>query len=153
MMTIGKLSQMAGVKVPTIRYYEEIGLMPEPERTEGNQRRYVRAHLDRLNFIRHARDLGFSVEAIRDLLSLQATPDAPCHDADRIAAENLADVRTKIARLKKLEAELEHIVSECDGGRAGECNVLATLADHALCMTDHGHTHAQQNNPLDNGPV
>ncbi|MET3612168.1 DNA-binding transcriptional MerR regulator [Rhizobium aquaticum] len=141
MMTIGKLSITAGVKVPTIRYYEEIGLMPEPERTEGNQRRYIRAHLERLNFIRHARDLGFSVEAIRDLLSLQATPDAPCHDADRIAADNLADVRAKIARLKKLEAELEHIVSECAGGRAGECNVLSTLADHALCMTDHGHAH------------
>ncbi len=141
MMTIGKLSVTAGVKVPTIRYYEDIGLMPEPERTEGNQRRYVRAHLERLNFIRHARDLGFSVEAIRDLLSLQAKPDAPCHDADRIAAENLADVRAKIARLKKLEAELEHIVSECAGGRAGECNVLATLADHALCTTDHGHVH------------
>ena len=149
MMTIGKLSDTAGVKVPTIRYYEEIGLMPEPERTEGNQRRYVRAHLERLNFIRHARDLGFSVEAIRDLLSLQATPDAPCHDADRIAADNLADVRAKIARLKKLEAELEHIVSECAGGRAGECTVLATLADHALCMTDHGHAHKA----LDNGPV
>ena len=141
MMTIGKLSDTAGVKVPTIRYYEDIGLMPEPERTEGNQRRYIRAHLERLNFIRHARDLGFSVEAIRDLLSLQATPDAPCHDADRIAADNLADVRAKIARLKKLEAELEHIVSECAGGRAGECNVLATLADHALCTTDHGHVH------------
>lgn len=149
MMTIGRLSINAGVKVPTIRYYEDIGLMPEPERTEGNQRRYVRAHLERLNFIRHARDLGFSVEAIRDLLSLQATPDAPCHDADRIAADNLADVRAKIARLKKLEAELEHIVSECAGGRAGECNVLATLADHSLCTTDHGHVHKA----LDNGSV
>jgi DNA-binding transcriptional MerR regulator len=149
MMTIGKLSDTAGVKVPTIRYYEGIGLMPEPERTEGNQRRYVRAHLERLNFIRHARDLGFSVEAIRDLLSLQATPDAPCHDADRIAADNLADVRAKIARLRKLEAELEHIVSECAGGRAGECNVLATLADHALCLTNHGHA----NNALDNQSV
>ncbi|HWU61049.1 MAG TPA: helix-turn-helix domain-containing protein [Ensifer sp.] len=149
MITIGKLSETTGVKVPTIRYYESIGLMPEPERTEGNQRRYVRAHLDRLNFIRHARDLGFSVEAIRDLLSLQATPDAPCHDADRIAADNLADVRAKIARLKKLEAELEHIVSECAGGRAGECNVLATLADHSLCTTNHGHAH----NPLDNASI
>jgi DNA-binding transcriptional MerR regulator len=146
MLTIGKLSDNAGVKVPTIRYYEGIGLMPEPERTEGNQRRYGKTHLDRLNFIRHARDLGFSVDAIRDLLSLQATPDAPCRDADRIAAANLADVRAKIARLKKLEAELEHVVSECSGGRVAECNVLATLADHALCTTDHGHL----NNPLDN---
>lgn len=149
MMTIGKLSARADVKVPTIRYYEEIGLMPEPDRTEGNQRRYGAPHLERLNFIRHARDLGFSVEAIRDLLSLQATPEAPCRDADRIAADNLADVRAKIARLKKLEAELQHIVSECAGGRAGECNVLATLADHALCTTDHG----RAKNALDNAPI
>lgn len=145
MMTIGKLSKAAGVKVPTIRYYEDIGLMPEPERTEGNQRRYVGVHLQRLNFIRHARDLGFSVEAIRDLLSLQARPQASCHDADRIAAQNLAEVRAKIARLRKLESELAHIVAECSGGRAGECNVLATLADHTLCTTDHG----RADNPLD----
>lgn len=137
MMTIGKLAEASGVKVPTIRYYEDIGLMPEPERTAGNQRRYVSAHLDRLNFIRHARDLGFSIEAIRDLLSLQSTPDAPCHDADRIAAATLADVRAKIARLQSLERELQHIVAECDGGRVANCNVMATLADHALCIEEH----------------
>lgn len=138
MMTIGKLATETGVKVPTIRYYEDIGLMPEPERTEGNQRRYVKSHLERLAFIRHARDLGFSVEAIRDLVSLQGTPDAPCAMADRLAAVHLADVRARIARLKRLEHELEHIVSQCDGGTVAQCNVLATLSDHALCVTQHG---------------
>lgn len=145
MLTIGKLAERTGVKVPTIRYYEEIGLMPEAERSGGNQRRYGFEHLERLNFVRHARELGFSVDAIRDLLSLQAKPDAPCRDADRIAAETLADVRAKIGRLQKLETELARIVDECDGGKAGNCNVLASLADHGLCVTEH----AEMKNPLD----
>lgn len=146
MLTIGKLAIETGVKVPTIRYYEEIGLMPEPDRTEGNQRRYSGRHRERLNFIRHARDLGFPVDAIRDLLRLQASPDAPCHDADRIAETNLKDVREKIARLQRLERELEHTLAACRGGRAAECHVLATLADHSLCLDEHGH----EKNPLDN---
>jgi DNA-binding transcriptional MerR regulator len=138
MLTIGKLAAGTGVKVPTIRYYEVIGLMPEPERTQGNQRRYGSSHRDRLAFIRHARDLGFTVEAIRDLISLRADPDAPCLEADKIASERLADVRDKISRLKRLETELAHIVSQCGGGAVADCNVMATLADHGLCVTDHG---------------
>ena len=137
MFTIGRLSDQTGVKVPTIRYYEDIGLMPEPERTEGNQRRYVKEHLDRLTFIRHARDLGFSVDAIRELLSLQATPEAPCHAADAIAERQLLNVRARIQRLKKLEAELERICDCCDNGTSAECNVLTTLADHSLCESEH----------------
>lgn len=70
MLTIGKLGEAAGVKVPTIRYYEQIGLLPEPDRSAGNQRLYGQSALDRLAFIRHARELGFPLDAIRDLLSL-----------------------------------------------------------------------------------
>ncbi len=137
MMTIGKLSARSGVKVPTIRYYEDTGLMPEPERTEGNQRRYVQAHLDRLTFIRHARDLGFPVESIRELLSLQASPDDPCDAADEIARRQLDDVRARIDRLRRLEQELERITATCHIGPARDCDVLQTLADHALCETEH----------------
>ena len=74
MLTIGKLGEAAGVKVPTIRYYEQIGLLPEAERSAGNQRLYGRKAMERLAFIRHARDLGFTLEAIRDLLSLSDRP-------------------------------------------------------------------------------
>lgn len=83
--SIGDLSRETGCKVQTIRYYEQIGLMPEPERTSGNQRRYGRAHIGRLTFIRHSRQLGFSLEAVRDLLKLADNPSQSCDAADRIA--------------------------------------------------------------------
>ena len=101
MLTIGKLSKTAGVKVPTIRYYEEIGLLPEAERSAGNQRLYGTVTMDRLTFIRHARDLGLTIDAIRELIELSQHPERPCHDADRIAAEQLSTVRRKIERLRR----------------------------------------------------
>ncbi len=137
MLTIGKLSQRSEVKVPTIRYYEEIGLMPEPERTDGNQRRYASEHLERLSFIRHARDLGFSIGDIRELLSLQATPDAPCTTADHIANRQLEAVRARIHRLQKLETELQRIAGGCCNDAAASCNVLLALSEHNLCNGEH----------------
>lgn len=137
MLTIGELSRRAGVKVPTIRYYEQMGLMPEPERSEGNQRRYSRQQLERLSFIRHARDLGFTIEAIRDLIVLGRHPQEPCTTADRIAAEHLQEVRRKIAQLTQLESELERIVSSCENHTVEECYVLRSLSDHGLCDHDH----------------
>lgn len=106
MLTIGKLGEAAGVKVPTIRYYEQVGLLPPAERSAGNQRLYGKTTLDRLRFIRHARDLGFPLEAIRDILSLSDQPDQSCAAADAIAKEQLIAVRARIARLQALEAEL-----------------------------------------------
>lgn len=138
MYAIGELSRRTGVKVPTIRYYEQMGLMPPGERTEGNQRRYSTDDLDRLTFIRHARDLGFEITMIRDLIALSQHPHAPCQDADRIAATHLKDVRDKIERLKKLEEELARIVSHCDGGHTvEECYVIRSLSDHGLCGHEH----------------
>ena len=138
MYSIGDLSTRSGVKVPTIRYYEQTGLMAEPERSEGNQRRYTAAALERLIFIRHARDLGLSVEAIRDLIVLSAHPERECADVDRIAAAHLADVRERIERLKRLEEELARIVSACDGHHSiGECRVIGALADHRQCAGAH----------------
>ena len=92
MFSIGELSKRTKVKVPTIRYYEEMGLLAAPERTEGNQRRYDAAGLERLSFIRHARDLGFSIEAISSLIELQEHPDRSCQAATEIAVAQLADV-------------------------------------------------------------
>lgn len=137
MFSIGALSKRTGVKVPTIRYYEGIGLLPEVGRNAGNQRRYGAAELQSLAFIKHARDLGFSIEAISALMALQAHPDRTCAEADEIARGQLADVRAKIAKLTKLETELQRLTTACHGGIAGECHLLAALADHQLCETDH----------------
>ncbi|MGE7370573.1 MerR family transcriptional regulator [Neorhizobium sp. NPDC001467] len=137
MLTIGDLSRATGVKVPTIRYYEQMGLLSHSERSEGNQRRYSRAERERLSFIRHARDLGLKIESIRELIELSQHPEKPCAQADRIAAEQLSEVREKIARLKKLEAELERITTHCHVNHVGDCYVIRALANHDLCTTDH----------------
>ena len=142
MLTIGKLGGQAGVKVPTIRYYEQIGLLPEAGRSAGNQRLYGRKALERLAFIRHARDLGFTLEAIRDLLSLSDNPEQPCVAADAIARAQLAEVERRLARLTALKAELERMVVQCAGGKIADCRVIEVLGDHAHCATDHCHPHA-----------
>lgn len=137
MLTIGNLAKRTGTKVQTIRYYEQIGLMPEPGRTGGGQRRYDEADLDRLSFIRHARQLGFTLEAIRELLDLSDHPDRPCHEADVIARRQLKQVEQRLARLEALRTELKRMVHECSGGRTADCRVLEVLRDHSECLTDH----------------
>lgn len=137
MLTIGSLARKTGAKVQTIRYYEQIGLMPEPGRTEGGQRRYGDDELDRLAFIRHARQLGFSLEAIRELLDLSDHPDRPCHEADAIARRQLKQVEQRLARLEALRTELKRMVHECSGGQTADCRVLEVLRVHSECLTDH----------------
>ena len=138
MFSIGELSKRTKVKVPTIRYYEEMGLLSPPERTEGNQRRYDAAGLERLSFIRHARDLGFSIEAISSLIELQEHPDRSCQAATEIAVAQLADVRAKVRKLRALEKELARMAKGCDGqGLSEDCYVLASLSDHELCEHEH----------------
>ncbi|RCS22994.1 MerR family transcriptional regulator [Phyllobacterium salinisoli] len=139
MYSIGELSRRTSVKVPTIRYYEQMGLIDTPERSEGNQRRYARSDLERLAFIRHARDLGFTIDAIRQLIDLGDHAERPCADADRIATEQLVSVRTRIAQLRRLEAELARIATCCTGETIGECYVIRALSDHSLCESEHSH--------------
>ncbi len=136
MFSIGELSKRVGVKISTIRYYEQMGLIDAPERSEGNQRRYTKDGLSRLSFIRHSRDLGFSIEDIKDLLSLSQYPEKPCQDAHDIAVQNLKNVQGRIAKLKRLECELKRI-SKCDANSVSSCAVIETLADHQLCETEH----------------
>ena len=124
MLTLGKLGAQAGVKVPTIRYYEQIGILPEAERSAGNQRLYSRNILERLAFVRHTRDLGFTLEAIRDLLSLSDKPDQSCAAADIIAKAQLAEVESRLARQTALKVELERMIVQCAGGRIGDCRVI-----------------------------
>ena len=137
MITIGGMARKTGTKVQTIRYYEQIGLMPEPGRTEGGQRRYGDDELDRLAFIRHARQLGFSLEAIRELLDLSDHPNRPCNEADAIAGRQLKQVEQRLARLEVLRTELKRMVRECSGGQTADCRVLEVLRDHSECLTDH----------------
>lgn len=137
MLSIGALAQRTGTKVQTIRYYEQIGVLREPGRSEGGQRRYGEADLDRLAFIRHARDLGFGLEAIRELLDLSDRPERSCADVDAIARRHLSEVERRIARLVSLRQELGRMLKECGAGRVAECRVLEVLRDHSECLTDH----------------
>ena len=138
MFSIGSLSKKTGVKVPTIRYYEQIGLIDPVVRTEGNQRRYGNTELDRLGFIRHARDLGFSIEAIGKLIELSQLPERVCIEANEIARKQLINTQAKIASLRRLEAELVRITNHCNGdGQISECYVLSSLGDHGKCISDH----------------
>jgi Cu(I)-responsive transcriptional regulator len=137
-LTIGRVARAAGCKVQTVRYYEQIGLLPPAARTGGNQRIYGTAHMKRLAFIRHARELGFSLDAIRDLLSLADDPNQPCDAADAIATAQLAQVSRRLSQLQALKDELERMVARCQGGRIAECRVIEVLADHshAHCLND-----------------
>lgn len=137
MLTIGAMAKRTGTKVQTIRYYEQIGLMPDPGRTQGGQRRYGDADLDRLSFIRHGRQLGFSLKAIRELLDLSDHPERSCVDAEAIARRQLEQVEQRIARLEALKKELQRMSRECSRGRSADCRVLEVLRDHSECLTDH----------------
>ncbi len=134
LITIGDLAKRTGVKVPTIRFYEDIGLLQKPVRTEGGQRRYGEEEVARLSFIRHARQLGFDVEDVRELLALSAEPERPCTEADEIVYRHLNEVENKIAQLSALREELKRMVCGKRHGRIGECNVIHVLADHSLCQ-------------------
>jgi len=138
-LTIGRVAEAADCKVQTIRYYEQIGLLPTPPRTAGNQRRYSQADVDRLLFIRHARGLGFPIDAVRDLLSLSNMPDHSCDAADAIARAQLENVEHRISRLTSLKSELERMIEQCSGGQISDCRVIEALSEHGNC-TDADHT-------------
>ncbi|MDE0924889.1 MerR family transcriptional regulator [Aurantimonas coralicida] len=128
-------SKECGIKVPTIRYYEEIGLLPSPTRTEGNRRLYDESDLRRLRFIRHARELGFDIDPIRQLLALSGHPAKSGEDADQIAKAHLADIDHKIARLTALRTEVARM-TDCENHPVAECRVIEVLGDHGECLHD-----------------
>lgn len=133
-LSIGDLARATGVKATTIRWYEAEGLLPTPARTEGGHRAYGEAHLGRLGFIRHARELGFPMPAIRELLDLADQPERDCGTAHGVATVQIAAIDAKLRRLQALRAELSRVADACRGGRAAECRILEVLADH-----QHGH--------------
>lgn len=126
-LTIGDLASATRTKVETIRYYERIGLMPAPPRTAGNYRAYSAHHLGRLSFIRRARDLGFMLGQVRELLGLSDQKDRPCDAVDAIAREHLAEVERKIEDLSALRRELDSLLLQCGRGTIAECRIIEAL--------------------------
>ncbi|HET7795979.1 MAG TPA: helix-turn-helix domain-containing protein [Rhizobacter sp.] len=131
-LSIGLVARQTGCTVPTIRYYEEIGLLPPASRTEAGQRHYDEGTIRRLAFIRRCRDFGFSIEQVRELVGLVDQPDRPCAEVRDIAASHLVQVRSKLDELRALEAGLSAFVCSCDsacaGGPAVDCTILEGLA-------------------------
>ncbi|MBI3514703.1 MAG: helix-turn-helix domain-containing protein [Proteobacteria bacterium] len=131
-MTIGVLATEARCSVPTIRYYEEIGLLPAAARRAGGHRTYGAGDVERLAFIRRCRDFGFPIDQIRELAALVGTPERDCTAARDLAAGQLTAVRDKLKELRALERSLKRFVEACDaqciGGPAGACVILEDLA-------------------------
>lgn len=127
-LTIGHLARETGTKVETVRFYEKSGLLPKPTRTEGNYRSYDHAHLNRLSFIRRARDLGFSLDQIRALLALSDDRDRSCAAVDAIAKEHREQIEKKIADLQSLKMELDRIIDQCDCGVVADCRIIESLS-------------------------
>jgi DNA-binding transcriptional MerR regulator len=131
-VSIGAASKQTGCSVPTIRYYEEVGLLPAAPRTEGNQRHYDQAAIRRLAFIRRCRDFRFTLEQVRELVGLTDQPDRDCVEVRDIAQAHLLEVRKKLAELQALETSLSSFVCSCDtacaGGPAADCTILEDLA-------------------------
>jgi DNA-binding transcriptional MerR regulator len=136
-IAIGKLAERASTKVQTVRYYEEIGLLQPFMRTEGGHRLYGPEDVKRLKFIRHARELGFGIEEVRELLKLSDNPETSCAAADRIAKAHLEQVELRLAKLKALQKELKRMVEECSHSRVSRCRVIEVLGDHSRCKTSH----------------
>ncbi len=126
-LTIGVLSKRTGCNIETIRYYERIGLMPEPPRTEGGHRDYDESQLKRLAFVRRGRELGFTLDQIRGLLGLVDGGDFSCAEVLRITLSHIGDVRAKISDLRTMERVLKEMASKCEGGNVPECPVIDVM--------------------------
>jgi DNA-binding transcriptional MerR regulator len=127
-LTIGKLAGATGTKVETIRYYEQIGLLPEPERSAANYRTYDESHLRRLSFIRRARDLGFSIDQVRELMGLANLRDQSCMAVDVIANQHRAAITRKITDLTALAGELDALIESCSRNTVADCRIIEALA-------------------------
>lgn len=127
-LTIGQLAKQAQVNVETVRYYERRGLIPEPHRRESGYREYSQEAVARLQFIKRAKGLGFSLKEISDLLSLRVGPDATCGDVKRRAERKLADIEEKLQALQRMKKALTKLAAACRGrGPTSECPILEVL--------------------------
>ncbi|MFT5722227.1 MAG: DNA-binding transcriptional MerR regulator [Motiliproteus sp.] len=136
MLSIGQVAKASGCKVQTIRYYEHIGLIQDVARNAGQQRCYRRSDIERLQFIRHARSLGFSTEVIKELLQLNNHQEMSCADVDAIAKHQLMLVQQRLDRLQNLADELNNMIVQCQGSNVESCRIMAALHEHSDCK-DH----------------
>jgi MerR family transcriptional regulator, copper efflux regulator len=138
-LTIGVLAERTGCTVPTIRYYEEIGLIPPARRRPSGHRVYQADSAELLSFIRHCRDFGFGLEQVRELVSLSQSEERDCTETLGIARAHLKAVRTKLLELHTLEASLARFVQDCStmcaGGPAAQCCILKDMAPPAGAST------------------
>jgi MerR family mercuric resistance operon transcriptional regulator len=130
-VTIGGLSKRTGVKIETVRFYERAGILPKPPRTAGGHRLYGQDHVKRLSFVRRSRELGFSLEKVRELLELIDGGRHTCDEVRAVTLEHLADVHRKIADLERLERTLAQVAGKCRGGKAPDCPIIEVLSDLA----------------------
>jgi len=126
-LSIGSLSQQSGVNIETIRYYEKIGVMPQPERSAGGYRVYGPEHVKRLHFVRRGRELGFSLDELRGLLRLVDGHSYTCAEVHALTVEHLEDIRQKISDLKRLERVMSNMAASCTRDQIPECPVIDAL--------------------------
>ncbi|ARR57384.1 MerR family transcriptional regulator (plasmid) [Rhizorhabdus wittichii DC-6] len=131
-MKIGELGQATGTKVETIRYYEQIGLLAPPARNAANYRNYGQDHLARLSFVRRARDLGFTLDQVRELLGLADDRTRSCTAVDSIATVHLQEIDRKLADLQSLRNELGRLIGDCRQGTVADCMIIEALAPTGL---------------------
>lgn len=128
-MKISEAATASGCHLETIRYYERVGLMPAPARTGGGYRSFSAGQVRRLRFITRARELGFSLDEIRSLLSLNDDPALSCGEVDILARKHLADIVDRVDELQRIAAELERVIAGCAGGARGTCAILSALKE------------------------
>ncbi len=128
-VTRGVLAKQSGVNAETIRYYEKIELMPEPERTSGGHRIYKEVHLQRLCFIRRCREMGFTLEEIRELLSLVDREQVSCDHVQQITQDHVVSIRQKIKDLQRMQGTLRHLAKQCSGENVPECPIIEALLE------------------------
>ena len=127
-LSIGALAKATGTTVEAIRWYERVGVLPMPERTKGNYRIYRTAHLERLGFVRRARDIGFTLDQVRELLRLADDRNRSCDAVDRVARQHLEEVERKIGDLEALRRELQGLIGQCHRGTVDECRIIGALS-------------------------
>lgn len=128
-LSIGDLAGRAGCLVETVRYYERVGIMPSPPRSQGGHRQYTFEHLKRLNFVRRCRDLGINLERTRGLLGLVDEGGDTCDEVKGIASEHLAEIRRKLSDLRKMERVMKDMLAACDVGEIPDCPIIEALFD------------------------
>lgn len=139
-MKIGQVSKQTGIPVETIRYYEKIGLLPEPAREESGYRRYSEDHVKRLQFIRRCRNLDMAQDEIRELVQLAEQPGRNCQEVDDLLARHLSHVRARLKELRDLEQQLARLRDACSNdGTMAQCGILGGLTEAVEPAKKNGH--------------